>query len=261
MTSTERTIERNVATKRFVVTGAARGIGFEIARTALLADARVCLVDMDPEGLEQARVSLADKVLDAEAVVADLSDADAATRAVDEGAARLGGLDVLVNNAGGSAFTPPELHNITEEHFDRVIGWNIKSTFFCTQAATKHLREAGRGSIVNISAISGRAGTELLPPHYSAAKAAVIGFTRNLARHLGPEGIRVNVVAPGFIRSGPRVEAIWSSRDPAEVLGQIPLRRRGEPSEVAEAVLFLASDASSYITGTVLDVNGGFFCV
>jgi len=86
-------------------------------------------------------------------------------------------------------------------------------------------------------------------------------MTRNLAKHLGPHGIRVNVIAPGFIRSGPRVEAIWKTRNEAEVLNQIALRRRGELDDVAEAAVFLASDASRYITGAVLDVNGGFFAV
>jgi NAD(P)-dependent dehydrogenase (short-subunit alcohol dehydrogenase family) len=194
-------------------------------------------------------------------LVADLSDVPQVAAMMAEAHARLGRLDVLVNNAGGSAYTPPDLEDVSESDFDRVMGWNVKSTFFCTKAAIPRFRAQGGGAIVNMSAISGRAGTELLPPQYSAAKAAVIGLTRNLARHFGPEGIRVNTVAPGFIRSGPRVEAIWNARDPEKVLATIPLRRRGEMSEVAQAVLFLASDAAAYVTGAVLDVNGGFLCV
>jgi NAD(P)-dependent dehydrogenase (short-subunit alcohol dehydrogenase family) len=181
---------------------------------------------------------------------------------VDQTAERFGRFDVLVNNAGGSAYTSLHIEEVSEEDFDRVIGWNVKSTYFCIKAALPHFRAAGGGAVVNMGAIAGRAGTELLPPQYSAAKAGVIGLTRNLARHLGPEGIRVNIVSPGFIRSGARVEAIWNTREnPAEVLAQIPLRRRGEMSEIADAVMFLAGEESSYVTGAVIDVNGGFFCV
>ncbi len=171
-----------------------------------------------------------------------------------------GRLDVLVNNAGGSAYTPLRIAEVTEEHFDRVMAWNVRSTFFCIKAALPHLKVRG-GSVVNMASISGRGGTELVSAQYSAAKAAVIGMTRNLARHLGPDGIRVNAIAPGFIKSSPRIEAIWATRDESKVLSQVPLRRRGESSEVADAALFLASDASRYVTGAVLDVNGGFFAV
>ena len=127
-------------------------------------------------------------------------------------------------------------------------------------SALPHLRTRG-GSIINMGSIAGRGGTELVSPQYSAAKAAIIGMTRNLARHLGPDGIRVNVIAPGFIKSGPRIEEIWRNRNEAEVLKQVPLRRRGELSDVTDVALFLASDASRYVTGAVLDVNGGFFAV
>ncbi|MBI2197538.1 MAG: SDR family oxidoreductase, partial [Candidatus Rokubacteria bacterium] len=96
---------------------------------------------------------------------------------------------------------------------------------------------------------------------YSAAKAAIIGMTRNLARHLGPHGIRVNAIAPGFIKSSPRVEAVWRTRNEAEVLKTVPLGRRGEMDDIAQAALFLASEASGYVTGAVLDVNGGFFAL
>ncbi len=171
-----------------------------------------------------------------------------------------GRLDILVNNAGGSARTPLRIEEVTEADFDRVMAWNVRGTFFCTQAALPHLKARG-GSIINMASISGRGGTALVSPQYSAAKAAIIGMTRNLATHLGPHGIRVNAIAPGFIKSSPRVEAIWQTRDEAEVLGRVPLRRRGEAEEIARVALFLASEASSYITGAVLDVNGGFFAL
>lgn len=248
--------------KAVMVTGAANGIGQEIATAFALAGAKVSLVDRDGEALEAAVAALADKGLPAHGVHADLSSAAACKRAVDETAERFGRFDVLVNNAGGSAYTSVRIEEVSEEDFHRVVDWNLKSTYFCIQAALPHFRAAGGGVVVNMGAIAGRAGTELLPPQYSAVKAGVIGLTRNLARHLGPEGIRVNVVSPGFIRSGARVEAIWNGREnPEQVLGMVPLRRRGEMSEIADAVMFLAGDESSYVTGAVIDVNGGFFCV
>jgi len=251
-----------VNARSVIVTGAAQGIGRELATTFALGGDSVGLVDRDGTALDDTVRALRDAGLRVEPVVAELGVPAEAAAAVDRLAATLGRLDVLVNNAGGSAHTPLRFEDVTEEDFDRVVDWNLKSTFFATAAAVPHLRAAGGGSVVNISAIAGRAGTELLPPQYSAAKAGVIGLTRNLARHLGPDGIRVNSVAPGFIKSGSRVEAIWHDReDPTQVLAMIPLRRRGEMSEVAAAVMFLATDASSYITGAVIDVNGGFFCL
>jgi 3-oxoacyl-[acyl-carrier protein] reductase len=241
-----------------IVTGAARGIGLAVASTFLAHGARVVLADMDREALEQAvkRLGRPDAAIAAQADVAAVPDVEAMVAACIR---TFGRLDVLVNNAGGSARTPLRIEDVTEEHFDRVMAWNVRSTFFCIKAALPHLRAAGGGSIINMGSIAGRGGTELVSPQYSAAKAAVIGMTRNLARHLGPDGIRVNVIAPGFILSGPRIEEIWRTRDKAAVLKQVPLRRLGELADLTDVALFLASDASRYMTGAVLDVNGGFY--
>lgn len=246
-----------------MVTGAAQGIGRELARRFAAHGARVALVDRDGDALQPVAADLAAEGADVVGIVEDVASWSGATAAVERAAKELDGLAVLINNAGGSAYTPVEIDDVDEEGLDRVLAWNIKTTFLCTKAALGPLRARGGGSVVNIGAIAGRAGTELLPPQYAAAKAGVIGLTRSLARHLGPESIRVNCVSPGFTRSGPRVEAIWESRrdDQAAILAAIPLHRRAECSEVAACVLFLASDASSYVTGAVLDVNGGFFCV
>ena len=243
-----------------LVTGAARGIGYAIAEGLARHGARVVLTDMDEETCRAAGATLRAAGHEAIAVagnVAVAADVEAMVKAAVDG---FGRLDVLVNNAGGSAQTPLRIEDVTEEQFDRVMSWNVRGTFFCTKAALPALKVRG-GSVVNMASIAGRGGTELVSPQYSAAKGAIIGMTRNLAKHLGPHGIRVNVIAPGFIRSGPRVEAIWKTRNEAEVLNQIALRRRGELDDVAEAAVFLASDASRYITGAVLDVNGGFFAV
>jgi NAD(P)-dependent dehydrogenase (short-subunit alcohol dehydrogenase family) len=245
-----------------IVTGAAQGIGRDIATAFALRGARVALVDRDGVALAPVVAELTDKDLAVTGVEVDVATWAGAQHAVGAALAAFDDLAVLVNNAGGSAHTALEIDDVDEEGLDRVLAWNIKTTFLCTKAALPHLRTRGGGSIVNIGAIAGRAGTELLPPQYSAAKAGVMGLTRNLARHLGPAGIRVNCVSPGFTRSGVRVEAIWEGReDQAAILSQIPLRRRAEASEVTTAVLYLASEAASYVTGAVLDVNGGFLCV
>lgn len=245
-----------------IVTGAAQGIGRDIATTFALHGARVALVDRDGDALAPVVAELEAKDLPVAGIAVDVSTWAGAEAAIAATVAAFGDVAVLVNNAGGSAYTSVDIDEVDEEGLDRVLAWNIKTTFLCTKAALPHLRARGGGSVVNIGAIAGRAGTELLPPQYSAAKAGVMGLTRNLARHLGPEGIRVNCVSPGFTHSGARVEAIWEGReDQTAILAAIPLRRRAESSEVTAAVLFLASDAGSYITGAVLDVNGGFFCV
>jgi NAD(P)-dependent dehydrogenase (short-subunit alcohol dehydrogenase family) len=254
--------DRDFEATAVVVTGAAQGIGRDIATAFALKGARVTLVDRDGGALAPVVAELAGKDLSVVGVEVDVSTWDGARAAVAAAVAEFGDLEVLVNNAGGSAYTPVAIDEVDEEGLDRVLAWNIKTTFLCTKAALPHLRARAGGSIVNIGAIAGRAGTELLPPQYSAAKAGVIGLTRNLARHLGPDGIRVNCVSPGFTRSGARVEAIWEGReDQAAVLSMIPLRRRAETAEVTAAVLYLAGDGASYVTGAVLDVNGGFFCV
>ncbi|MBI3107346.1 MAG: SDR family oxidoreductase [Candidatus Rokubacteria bacterium] len=243
-----------------LVTGAAQGLGYAIGSTLVEHGAQVVLADMDVEGCRAAadrRRAGGAAVVAVGGNVGEVPDVQAMVGAA---VSAFGRLDILVNNAGGSARTPLHIEEVTEADFDRVMAWNVRGTFFCTQAALLHLKVRG-GSIVNMASIAGRGGTDVVSPQYSAAKAAIIGMTRNLAAHLGRYGIRVNAIAPGFIKSSPRVEAIWKTRNEAEMLGRVPLGRRGEADEIARAALFLASEASSYITGAVLDVNGGFFSV
>lgn len=241
-----------------LVTGAARGLGYNIALTLGRHGARLVISDLDADGVHAAEAQLRGEGVKAKAVVGNVALVPDVEAMVGAAVAEFGRLDVLVNNAGGSAHTPLKIEDVTEEHFDRVMSWNVRGTFFCVKVALPHLKVRG-GSIVNMASIAGRAGTELVSPQYSASKGAIIAMTRNLARHLGPHGIRVNAIAPGFIKSGPRAEAIWQKRDESLVLNQVPLRRRGEMDEIGNAALFLASDASSYTTGAVIDVNGGFF--
>ena len=243
-----------------LVTGGAQGIGYAIGSTLARHGARLVLADMNADGCRAAQEQLRSAGAQVVAVAGNVAVVQDVEAMVGAAITAFGRLDILVNNAGGSAQTPLRIEDVTEEHFDRVMAWNVRGTFFCSKAALPHLKVRG-GSIINMASISGRGGTELVSPQYSAAKAAIIGMTRNLARHLGPHGIRVNAIAPGFIKSSPRVEAIWRTRNEAEVLKMVPLGRRGEMDEIAQTALFLASDASGYVTGAVLDVNGGFFAL
>ena len=243
-----------------LVTGGAQGIGYAIGSTLARHGARLVLADMNADGCRAAQEQLRSAGAQVVAVAGNVAVVQDVEAMVGAAVTAFGRLDILVNNAGGSAQTPLRIEDVTEEHFDRVMAWNVRGTFFCSKAALPHLKARG-GSIINMASISGRGGTELVSPQYSAAKAAIIGMTRNLARHLGPHGIRVNAIAPGFIKSSPRVEAIWRTRNEAEVLKTVPLGRRGEMDDIAQAALYLASEASGYVTGAVLDVNGGFFAL
>lgn len=246
-----------LAGKVAVVTGAAKGLGLAIAETFVGNGAAVVLADMDEQGCRESSERLNANGGRTLAVACNVADVAAIEAMIAAARARFGRLDILVNNAGGSAHTPLKIEDVTEEHFERVMDWNVRGTFFCIKAALPSLKERG-GSIVNMASIAGRGGTELVSPHYSASKGAIIAMTRNLSRHLGPHGIRVNAIAPGFIKSGQRANEIWQKRDESQVLNQIALRRRGEVEEIGNAALYLASDASSYVTGAVIDVNGGF---
>jgi NAD(P)-dependent dehydrogenase (short-subunit alcohol dehydrogenase family) len=240
-----------------IVTGAARGLGLGIAETFAKNGAKVVIADLDREALSEAEVGLKKCGFDVISVAGNVADVLDIETMIARTVKAYGRLDILINNAGGSAHTPLKIEDVTEEHYDRVMSWNMRSTFFCIKTALTHLKING-GAVVNMASIAGRSGWELLSPQYSAAKAGIVGMTRNLARHLGPHNIRVNAIAPGFIKSGPRVEAIWRTRDENEVLKQVPLRKRGEIEDIAEAALYLSSDASKYVTGVILDVNGGF---
>jgi len=240
-----------------LITGAARGLGLDVAQRMAHQGVKLVLSDIDGETLNDSVNNLKKagvKVIGVKGNAAVVADIELMINTAIE---TFGQINILVNNAGGSAHTPLLLEKVTEEEFDRVMNWNVRSTFFCCKTALPHLRQS-KGVIVNMASISGRSGWELLSPQYSAAKAAIIGMTRNLAKHLGPDGIRVNAVAPGFIKSGERAEKVWLSRNEQDVLKLVPLRERGEMEDISNAIIFLCSDSSKYITGAVLDVNGGF---
>ena len=173
----------------------------------------------------------------------------------------IGPIDTLIAAAGGSLGTPRDLDDISEADLDLVLDVNIKGTFHCARAVLPFMRQAGRGAIVTFSSIGGRSASPVTGVPYAAAKAGLLGLTRRLAKEVGGENIRVNAIAPGLFLTD-RLQGMFDAlpeADRREVLDSIPLGRMPSIQECVDPVLFLASDESSYITGVVLDVNGGRF--
>ncbi|WP_405846673.1 3-oxoacyl-ACP reductase FabG [Streptomyces sp. NBC_01518] len=242
-----------VAGRSAIVTGAGQGIGLEIARLLHEHGARVTLADVDAERAAKAAAEIAGG--DADSVLGlgcDVTDEASVENAVRYTAERFGGLDILVNNAGITR--DASLRRMSAADFDAVIGVHLKGTWLGVRAASAAMREAGRGSIVNISSLSGKSGNPG-QTNYSAAKAGIVGLTKAAAKELAHRGVRVNAVQPGLIRTA-MTEAMPPEVFAAREAG-IPMKRAGQPREVAGAVLFLASDLSSYMTGAVLEVGGG----
>jgi len=236
-----------------VVTGAAspRGLGKATARLFAEHGARVALLDLD----EAAAVAAARDIGPAHfGMACDVRDAGACRRAIDGVCERLGPVDVLVNNAGISQ--PLKIMEIGTEHYDAVTDVNLRGTLQMSQAVIPHMRARRSGSIVNISSVSAQRGGGIFGgPHYSAAKAGVLGLTKAMARELAPDGIRVNAVCPGLIDTD--ITAGMSDEQRRAIVAGIPLGRAGAASDVAGCCLFLASDLSAYVTGSEVDVNGG----
>jgi NAD(P)-dependent dehydrogenase (short-subunit alcohol dehydrogenase family) len=236
-----------------LVTGAARGIGLAVAKRFLAEGWRVALLDIESELLQGAVAALANPE-DTLALACDVSDADAVTAAIDMVGRRFGRLDALVNNAGVAVFAP--LMQTSDEDWNRVLAVNLTGPFICTKAAVPLMREHGGGAIVNITSISAvRAST--LRSAYGTSKAGLAHLTKQLAVELASLGIRVNGVAPGPVDTA-MAKAVHTPEIRADYHDAIPLNRYGLEEELAEAVLFLSCERSSYITGQILAVDGGF---
>lgn len=235
-----------------VVTGAAQGIGFNMAKTFAKEGASLVISDVSAPAAEEARASIEKIGVEALAVEADVREPEQVQAMIDAATSRLGGLDVLVNNAGITR--DATMRKMTLENWQAVIDVHLKGTFLGTQAASLAMRERGGGSIVNVSSISGKVGM-VGQTNYSAAKAGIIGLTKAAAKEMAHRGVRVNAIQPGLIRTAMTEamrEDIWEQK-----MAEIPMGRAGEPDEVANVALFLASDLASYMTGTVLEVTGG----
>lgn len=242
---------------RAVITGAGAGIGLATARVFGREGARVALLDQDGERADLAAAELGCAGIEARAFTADVADPQAVAVAFSEILDGFSGrLDILVNNAGIAEFA--DLEESTPEAFARIMAVNVTGTFLCAKAALPALKRDG-GAIVNMASIAGLIGIPRMPA-YCASKAAVIGLTRQLAVDYAGFGIRVNCVCPGRIAGTELDRWIMDQDTPATTQAKrskYPLGRFGQPEEIAEAVLFLASDAAGFVTGTVLAIDGG----
>jgi NAD(P)-dependent dehydrogenase (short-subunit alcohol dehydrogenase family) len=243
-----------------LITGAAAGIGKATAELLSREGASVAVTDVDDESGEAVAKALRDSGAKARFWHLDVSDEGEVHRVVDEAAAHFGGLHVLVNNAGIGGVSKPT-HEIEADDWNRVIRINVNGVFFCTKHAIPHLKSAGGGSIVNLSSIYGLVSAPDAPP-YHASKGAVRLMTKTDALFYAGDGIRVNSVHPGFIWT-PMVEEFLEGQESPEaaregLVGLHPIGRLGRPEEVASAILFLASDESSFMTGSEVVVDGGY---
>ncbi len=233
-----------------VVTGGAQGIGLAIATTLVAHGARVVIGDVDEAQVARAVDELGTHV--SSGARCDVTSSQDVNDLVSFAVDRYGSLDVMVNNAGITR--DATMRKMTEEQFDQVVAVHLKGCWNGTRSAAEVMRAQKRGSIINLSSISGKVGF-VGQTNYSAAKAGIVGLTKAAAKEVAHDGVRVNAVAPGLIRT-PMTEAmpphVWDAK-----LAEIPMQRAGEPEEVASVVLFLASDLSSYMTGAVLEITGG----
>lgn len=237
-----------------VVTGGAQGLGFAIAQRFIAEGARVVLGDVNLDATQAAAEVLggdsAGEVV--RAVRCDVTSSEEVEALVAAAVAGFGGLDIMVNNAGITR--DATMRKMTEDQFDQVIAVHLKGTWNGLRSAAAIMRENKSGAIVNMSSISGKVGM-VGQTNYSAAKAGIVGMTKAAAKELAYLGVRVNAIQPGLIRSAmteAMPQRIWDNK-----VAEVPMGRAGEPEEVAKVALFLASDLSSYMTGTVMEVTGG----
>ena len=241
--------------KTAIITGAASPRGLGKATALLFAEhgCRVAITDLD---LAAAEAAAADLPGDGHiGLVGDVVDKAACAAVAEAVLTAFGQIDILVNNAGITQ--PLKLVEIGPEHYDAVTDVSLRGTLYMSQAVIPHMRGRTSGSIINMSSVSAQRGGGIFGgPHYSAAKAGVLGLTKAMARELAPDNVRANAICPGFIATDITAGKLTAEMQ-AQVLAGIPMGRAGEASDVAGCALFLASDLSAYCTGTEVDVNGG----
>lgn len=241
-----------------IVTGARRGMGRTHALVLAEAGAKVLLADISKEECEEVVKEIEAKGGEAMAVKCDVSKKEEVDKMIETAIKKWGKLDIFVNNAGICQFKP--FLDISEADWDKTIAINLKGYFLCAQAAAKKMAKQKSGAIVNIASVAmGQVGVGFPNlAHYCASKGGIVAMTEALAIELAPYNIRVNAIAPGMIET-PMIDPMKQDKASMEgILARVPLHRAGKPEEVSQAVLFLASDASSYVTGSVVVVDGGW---
>jgi len=238
--------------KNALVTGGAGGIGRECAVALDEAGARVAIVDINLPGAEAAAAELTDGL----AYHCDLGNPESVFGVRDKVMADMGGVDILINNAGIISYRRG-IRAFPVEEWDLVIDVNLRGAYLMCREFIEGMKERGWGKIVNFSSMAARIGGIEAGLHYSVSKAGLIGLTRTLAKEGGPHGICVTAIAPGIIATEPVKKQIAGHE--SDYTESIPLRRLGEPRDVANVVLFLASPLSDYVTGIVVDINGGLY--
>jgi 3-oxoacyl-[acyl-carrier protein] reductase len=237
-----------------LVTGAAQGIGKAVAMLLARNGANMVVSDINLEKVEETAKEIELIGPKTIAIKVDVSNLKEVEQMVETILEKFGKIDILVNNAG---ITRDKLIlRMTEEDWDAVLNVNLKGTFHCTKAVVRHMAKQRSGKIVNIASVVGEMGNAS-QANYSASKAGVIGLTKTIAREFAQRGINVNAIAPGYIET-PMTEVL-PEKVKEELKRLIPMERLGKPEDVAEAVLFLVSEESNYVTGQVLNVNGGIY--
>ena len=237
-----------------IVTGAAQGMGKSVAELFAREGAKVVVNDISEQKAKEVVEKIKSGGGESLAIKADVTNSKEISRMVEETVARFGTIHILINNAG--ILRPSKTEEISEEEWDLVIDVNLKGTFLCSKAVLPIMKKNRYGRIVNFSSSAGRSVSTLGGVHYTAAKAGILGFTRQLAKEVASFGINVNSVCPGLIDT----EMVRSNCSPEKLKDyghSFPISRLGKSKEVADLVLFLVSDWSSYITGASLDINGG----
>jgi 3-oxoacyl-[acyl-carrier protein] reductase len=237
-----------------LITGGAQGIGKVTALLLAERGADIAISDINRQGAEETAKEIERLGRRGLGLEGDVSNPADAERIVDTTVEKLGGIDILVNNAGITR--DGLLLRMAEDDWDAVLNVNLKGTFNCSKAAIKHMIKRKSGRIVNIASVVGEMGNAG-QANYAASKAGIIGLTKSIAREYAQRGINVNAIAPGYIQT-PMTEGL-SEKVKEELKAQIPMAKLGTPLDVGNAIYFLVSDASSYITGQVLNVNGGLY--
>ena len=239
-----------------LVTGASSGIGRATAEAFADCGATVAIsYNRNEAGAEETRAKIVEAGGRAIVIQADVTRTDDIKALIERTTSELGPIDILINNAG-SLIERLRILQLTEERWDQVINLNLKSAFLCSQAVVASMMERKTGTIINVSSIAGRNGGALGAIHYATAKGGLITFTKGLAKELAPYGVRVNAVSPGVIDT-PYHEQFSTPEAIKNFVAAIPLGRVGTAQEVAQVILFLASDAASYLTGETIEINGG----